>query len=85
MALIPPFDLKQILMVDLAGTPEIFMFVSLVILAFIMGKYKFSNSESMALFVLFVLIMSSYLLNLYILVLIFVGLFVGYAISKVTK
>lgn len=85
MALNSPLDLEQIFVVDLAGTPEIFSFIAIVMLGFIIGKFRFSNMESTALFVLFTVIMAVYLPAIYVLVNLFVGIFVAVAISKIAK
>ena len=82
MSLISPFDLERIYVVDVAGTPEVFSFVAILILSFIMGRYNFGNKISLSLFALFFVIMAAYLQNLYVLVIIVAGLTVFYAVSK---
>ncbi len=85
MALTSPLDLEQILITDLAGGTEIFSFVAMVMLGWTVGKFKFSNTESLVVFTLFTVIMAAYLPAIYVLVNLFVGIFVAYAISKITK
>lgn len=79
-----PLDLKNILIVDLAGGLEIFSFLMVILFAFIAARFKFDNKISLSLFALFVVIMSSYLQGLFILVNIIGGLIVYYAVSKIT-
>lgn len=85
MALHSPLDLERIFVVDFAGTPEIFTFVSIIIIGWIIGKFKFDNTETLALFALFGIIMASYLPAIYVLINLFVGIFVAYSISKMTR
>lgn len=85
MALHSPLDLEQIFVVDLAGTPEIFSFLAIILIGSVIGKFKFDNTETLALFVLFGVIMSAYLPALYVIINLFVGIFVANAVSKITR
>ena len=77
-----PFDLEQILVVDLAGSAEIFSFIVVLIVSFMMAKFNLSNKIAMVLFVLFTVIMSAYLSGLYVLVIILGGVVTFYSLSK---
>jgi hypothetical protein len=82
MSLIEPFNLERILVVDLAGNPEVFSFVAIFLLSIVMGKYNFGNKIALSLFALFTIILSAWLQNIYVLVIIVTGLTTFYAVSK---
>lgn len=85
MALISPLDLEQIFAVDFAGTPEVFTFVSIILIGYLMGKMKLGNTETLIGFALFGIIMSTYLAGLYVLIILLAGFVIYYSISKITK
>lgn len=85
MVLNQPLDLVKVFIVDLAGTPEIFSFVAMILFAFIAAKFNFPNKITLALFALFTVIMSAYLSGLFIIVNIIIGLVVYYNLSKMGK
>ena len=85
MALIGPFDLRRIFVVDLAGTPEIFSFVAILLISFAMGKFGFTGKLALPLFALFVVIMAAYLRPLYVLVILIAGIVTYFAVSRMVK
>ena len=85
MTLYEPLDLKNILMVDVAGGPEVFSFVAILIVAFLLSKFNFSNKVNLTLFALFAVIMATYIQGIYVLVIIIAGIVTYYAISKISK
>ena len=85
MTLNSPLDLKQILLVDLAGSTEIFTFVSIILIGFVLAKLKFDNTEALASFALFTVIMSLYLPGLYVIVNLVVGIVVYYQLAKMSR
>ena len=85
MTLNSPFDLKSIFVVDLAGTPEIFSFVAIIVVGWVIGKFKFDNTEALVTFALFTVIMSAYLPALYVIVNLLVGIIVYYQLSKMSR
>ena len=85
MTLYSPFDIRTILVTDVAGTPEIFSLLSVLIVAFILSRWNFSNRINMSLFVLFGVFMSTYIGGLYALIIILVGISVFYTLSKLSR
>ena len=85
MTLNSPLDLVNVFVVDLAGTPEIFSFVALLLVGFFMGKMNFDNTETLAGFALFGIIMSTYLGGLYVIINLIAGILVYYQLSKMAK
>jgi len=85
MAIIQPFDFEKIILITLAGTPEIFAFLMIVGMSIAGAYFKFTNTIFLILLGLFALIMSGTLGGIYILSLIFIGLVTFYSISKIIK
>lgn len=85
MTLNSPLDLEQIFVVDLAGNPEIFSFLALILVGFLVGKFKFDNTEALAAFVLFGVIMSLYLPGIYVIINLLVGIVVYYQLAKMSR
>lgn len=85
MTLTSPLDLEQIFVVDLAGTPEIFSFLAVILVGWFIGKMKFDNTEALATFALFGVIMSIYLQGLYVIIILLVGMIVYYQLAKMSR
>ena len=83
MAVIKPFDLKEIFVTTLAGSPEIFAFISILFIAGLSAYFKMSNALVLIMFALFGIIMSQYIGGLYLLVLLIGGLTAYYGIKKI--
>lgn len=85
MTLNSPLDLEKVFVVDLAGNPEIFSFISIILFAFVAAKFNFDNKITMSLFALFTVIMSIYVKGLFIAVVIITGFVIGNYLSKLFK
>lgn len=82
MSLYSPLDLKNILIVDVAGTPEVFSFFSMLMVAFLLSKFSFPNRINLALFGLFGVLMATYMQGIYVLIILFAGLATYTGFSK---
>lgn len=82
MALHYPFDLKEIFVVDLAGNPEIFTFLSMLALSFLLGRFNFSNKINLSLFALFTVMMSIYMPKMFVLATLLAGVVTFWAATK---
>lgn len=85
MSLNSPLDLKQIFMIDLAGSIEIFSFLAMVFVGIAIAKLGFNEKEAMVSFVLFGILMSTYLQGLYLIIILITGLVVYYQLAKMSK
>ena len=85
MSLYSPLDLFHILVIDLAGTPEVFTFVAMLLVSFFLGRYNFPNKVNISLFVLFTVMMATYMAGIYVLVILLAGLATFYAVAKFSK
>lgn len=80
-----PFDLEQILVTDVAGSLEIFSFLAILLVAFVMSRFNFPNKVSLSLFALFGVIMASYLSGIYVLIILLAGITTFYSLSKIGR
>lgn len=85
MTLISPLNLEQILVTNLAGTPEIFSFLAVLLVALVTAYFGMSKSHALIMFVLFGVLMASYLQGLYVLIILVVGVVSFYSISRSIK
>lgn len=85
MVLHNPLDLEQIFIVDLAGNPEIFSFISMILVAFAMSKFGLPSKLSLPLFALFGVIMGAYMSGIYVLIILFAGIATYYSLSKIGR
>jgi len=83
--LIKPFDFLNIILVDVAGSLEIFSFLMIILISFIMSKFNIPDKIAMILFVLFAVIMSAFMQGIYVLVIIISGIVIFYNLSKMSK
>lgn len=85
MAIIPPFDLEQILVVNVAGSAEIFTFLAVILLSYAMARYDFPDKITLVMFGLFAIIMALYLPSLYIIVILIGGITTFYHVARLMK
>lgn len=85
MAIIQPFNLEPIFMVDAAGTPEIFSFFALILVGIAMAKYDLPNKLALTFFALFGIVMATYMPGLYVLICIIIGLTTFYSVARMIK
>lgn len=85
MPLRSPLDLEYHLVTVLAGNPEIFCFVAILLISFLMSVFKLGNKLALVMFVIFAIIMSQYIGGIYVLVITLVGFVVFYSLSKMSK
>jgi len=83
MAIIEPFDFKKIFMITLAGSPEIFAFISLIFLAGLSAYFNMPSFVFLILVGLFGVVMSAYVGGLYLLIILIAGLLAFYGIKKI--
>lgn len=82
---IAPLDFEQIFVITLAGSPEIFSFLMIILIFSLAAYFRMPNEIALMLFGLFGVIMASYLGAIYILIILIGGLAVFYGISKIIK
>lgn len=82
MTLTQPLDLQTHFITVLAGSPEIFSFVAMLVVAYGCAYFNLSNKMSLVMFAAFILIMATYLQGLYILLILIGGLVTFYSLRK---
>lgn len=85
MALFQPFDFYSIFGIDVAGTPEIFSLLAILLMSVVFSKFNMTGKLALPLFALFGVIMSSYLGGIYVIIILVAGISTFYALSKVAK
>lgn len=80
-----PFDLQKIFVVTLAGTTEIFTFLSIIFVSAISAYFRMPNYIAMIMYVVYALVMSQYIGGMYILVILLAGIVTFAGMSRVWK
>jgi len=78
---VEPLNLECILINIFAGTVDIFLFISFIVLASVMGKFKMRNETAMLLFAIFAILFASYMPGLYVLVIILGGMIIFFSLK----
>ena len=82
---IEPLNLQCILVNAFAGTMEIFIFISLIIIASSAAFFRMMNVTLLIMFALFGLVMARYFNGILFLVVLLGGLMTAVAISRIVK
>lgn len=85
MPFIQPLDLITIFVLVLAGSPAIFTFLAIILIAVLAAYFRMPDKIALSMFALFGIIMATYLEGLYILLILLVGLFSYFGISKLIR
>ena len=85
MALHSPFDFEQIFVVDVAGNPEIFSFLAMLLISLAMSKFSLPSKVALPLFALFAIVMATYMQGMFVLVILLAGISTFYALSKIGR
>ena len=78
---IQPLNLECIVINMFAGTIDIFMFISFIVVALMAGRFKMRNTPAMLMFAMFAIIFSTYMPGLYILVILLGGLTIFFSLK----
>ena len=82
---IEPLNLECLLINTFAGSMEIFMFISIIVIAMIGAYFRMINWIMLVMFGLFAIFMGAYFEGIYFLVVLITGLILAYIISKIVK
>lgn len=85
MAIIAPLDLQKVFVIILAGTPEIFTFIAVILISVGAGYYKMNNFHALLMFALFGILMSSYIGGIYVLIILIAGMATFQMMSRFAK
>jgi len=77
-----PLDLQTIFVDILAGSMDIFIFLSLIAIALMAAYFKMLNSTLLIMYAIFGIIMAQYFSGIYFLVILIGGLIIGYSLKK---
>lgn len=84
MTWIQPLEIQKIFVNMLSGNIEIFAFMAFISISVLAAKFQMPNSITLVMFVLFAVIMNTYLNlgGIYILLILLTGLITFYSLSK---
>jgi len=79
---IQPLNLECITINMFAGTMDIFLFISFIVMAVMAAKFKMRNESALLMFAMFAIIFSTYMPGLYILVIFLAGLVIFFGLKS---
>ena len=82
---IEPFDFKYILVNAFAGSMELFMFLSLIVIAGLGAYFRMLNATLLIMFAVFGVIMAQYFTGIMFFVILIGGLATAVAIGRIVK
>ena len=83
MTVIDPFDFERIFISILAGSTEIFTFISILVISAVAAYFRMDSKVMMIMYLLFGIIMSGYIGAIYILIILIIGLITFYSLSRI--
>jgi hypothetical protein len=83
MTYIEPLDLKEIFLVTLAGSTEIFAFLSFITIAFGSAYFRLPDKIFLIMIAMYAVFMSPYMGGIYLLVILIGGILTFWGLSKV--
>lgn len=85
MTFIEPLNLQYILVNTFAGSMNIFIFIAVIVIAALAGKFRMPNIIFLVSIGLFAIFLSSYINGLYAFVIIITGLVTFYSLGRLIK
>lgn len=83
MTFVEPLDLQRILINNLAGSVEIFMFIAFIAIGAMTAMMRIPKSITLILFGLFTIILADYFPAIYLLTVVIAGMIAANAMSKI--
>jgi len=80
-----PLDLEYWLVTTIAGSPEIFTALMLIVIAGLAAYFRMPNSITLIMIALFAVIMGFYTGQLLFIVILILGIVLGWLLSRVVK
>lgn len=77
-----PFDLYTVFVNEVSGSQIIFLILSLIFIAYLGSKWKFTNQQIIMIGILYIVIMSAYINALLPIALFLIAVFFGIMISR---
>lgn len=82
MAVIDPFDFEKIFVVIVAGSPEIFTAMFLILISAMGAYFRFENRVMMIMYLIAGIVMSFYMGVFYVLIILIAGIITFYSIMR---
>ena len=80
-----PFDLEYWLVTVVAGSPEIFMVISLIAIAALAAYFRMPNSITLVMIAIFAIMMGAMTGQILFVVILILGLTLGWLMSRIVK
>lgn len=80
-----PFDLQNLLVSTFAGNWNVFLFISVFVIAMGAGFFRMNDKVFAVMLVLFTIIMAQYMGGVYLLGILLTGLISYYSIARIVK
>ena len=82
MTVIDPFDFERIFVSILAGSSDIFTFLFIIFISGLGAYFRMDDRIMMIMYLVFGIVMSTYIGAIYVLIILIVGIITFYSISK---
>ena len=82
MAVIDPFDFQRIFVTILSGSSDIFTFIFVVLISGLGAYFRMDNRIMMIMYLVFGIVMSTYIGAVYILIILIAGIVTFYSINR---
>jgi MFS-type transporter involved in bile tolerance (Atg22 family) len=82
---VQPLDFESIFVNHFAGNWTIFAFISAIIIATLAGRFRMNNMVAGTMFILFAVIMSTFMKDLYFVALLLGGIAIFYGLGRLIK
>ena len=82
MTIIDPFDFQRIFISILAGSPDVFTAIFLMFISGLGAYFRMDSKIMMIMYLVFGIVMSTYIGAIYVLIMLVVGIITFYSISR---
>ena len=82
MAVINPMDFERIFVTIVAGSPDIFTFLFILFISGLGAYFRMDSKIMMIMYLIFGIVMSTYIGAIYVLIILIVGIITFYSISR---
>ena len=82
MTVINPFDFQRIFVTIVAGSPDIFTFMFIVLISGLGAYFRMDSKIMMIMYLVFGIVMSTYIGVVYVLIILIAGIITFYSISR---
>ena len=82
MAVIDPFDFHRIFVSILAGSPDVFTFILIMLVSGLGAYFRMDSKVMMIIYLVAGIVMSTYIGAIYVLIILIVGIITFYSVAR---